>query len=255
MRLLCFAICGPGLVRTDNQDNLYINGFYREDISDNSVIRHINAADNRGLYAVADGMGGEMHGELAALEAVRSMGGIDLSDGQVSMSKHIETSNGVICEMIMDSGARIGATFVGLCITSTRADIINIGDSRLYLLRGGELRQLSRDHTPVRQMLDIGVITEEAARKHPDRHKLTQHMGIFPAEMIIEPHNACIDVEDGDAFLLCSDGLTDMLEDGEIKEILETDGSLRSKAESLYEKAIGNGGKDNITVLIVEVMQ
>ena len=252
MALFYCAICGPGLVRAENQDNLYINGVYRGNISDNAVFRYEDVSVDGGLFAVADGMGGEKRGDLAALEAVRNMGDIDPADGRRGMVRHIDECNAVICEHMKANGARIGSTFVGLCIAGGRADIVNVGDSRLYMFRGGELAQLSRDHTSVRQMLELGAITEEAARRHPDRHDLTQHLGIFPAEMVIEPHTAYAEVEAGDIFLLCSDGLTDMLEDACIKKLLETDGSVCEKAEALYDIAIMNGGRDNITVLLVQ---
>ena len=253
MELHCCVICGPGLVRTDNQDNLYVNGVYREDVTDNSVCKYADITDDSGLYAVSDGMGGEKYGELAALEAVSSMGSIDLSAGSQGMARYLIERNAAICDMMKEkSGVRIGATFVGLCINGKRADIINIGDSRLYMLRGRTLKQLSLDHAAVRQMLELGAITEEAARKHPDRHMLTQHLGIFPSEMIIEPYTASTDVEAGDIFLLCSDGLTDMLDDAEIKALLETKSSLGEKTAALYIKALKNGGKDNISVLLVQ---
>ena len=90
-----------------------------------------------------------------------------------------------------------------------------------------------------------------AARIAFDRHTLTQHLGILPSEMIIEPFTAGVTVEPGDIFLLCSDGLTDMVDDGDIKNILKTSDSIEKSAEALYGEALRNGGKDNISVLLV----
>lgn len=255
MKLSSYAICSTGLVRKDNQDNLYINGVYREDINNNTDFRYANTIDNCGLYVVADGMGGEKHGELASLIAVQGLRSVNPADGYQGVMASINESNSRICGLMMENKVRIGSTFVGLCINENRADVINIGDSRLYFLRGGELKQLSRDHTSIRQMLDLGAISEEAAKKHPDRHKLTQHLGIFPDEMIIEPYTISVDIEAGDIFLLCSDGLTDMLSDSEIKDILGAVGPIEKKAETLVEGAMRNGGKDNTSVLLVQVMQ
>jgi protein phosphatase len=254
VRLTCYSICAPGLVRTDNQDNLYINGVYREEINDNAVFRYADTSDKRGLYAVADGMGGESHGALAALVAVQTLSSVNLSGGQQGMVNYLLERNAVICNMIMmNDGARIGSTFVGLNLVGNRAEVTSIGDSRAYLMRDGDLRLLTRDHTPVRQMVELGVLTEEAAREHPDRHMLTQHLGIFPMEMLIEPFTASIECEMGDTFLLCSDGLTDMLDDAGIKGVLAKSDSIEKNAEALFGEAIRNGGRDNITIVLVKV--
>jgi len=170
------------------------------------------------------------------------------------MVRYLIERNAVICNMIMmNDGARIGSTFVGLNIIGDCVELTNIGDSRAYLLRDGKLEQLSRDHTPTWQMMELGIITEEAARNHPHRNRLTQHLGVFPAEMVIEPYTASLDLKAGDIFLLCSDGLTDMLDDASIKMTLDSSGSIGSKAESLFGAAIKNGGKDNITIILVQV--
>ena len=253
MKLTSYAICGTGLVRTQNQDNLYINGVFRENVTDNATFRYADNCRDRGLYAVTDGMGGEEHGEIAALITVQAMNSIDISAGCQGIVNYIFERNAVICDLIRENGgARIGATFAGLSINDNRADIVNIGDSRIYLFRDGELKQLSLDHSLTRQMIEFGIMTEDVARKHPDRHKLTQHIGIFPYEMIIEPYSVCIDLKDGDIFLLCSDGLTDMLIDAEIESILVMMETIEKKSEALFEKAMKNGGKDNITVLLIQ---
>ena len=148
---------------------------------------------------------------------------------------------------------RIGSTFAGLYINNKTAYIVNIGDSRVYLLRSGVLWQMSRDHTSIQQMIDMNVMTKEKARLHPDRHKLTQHLGILPSEMIIEPFSTKVELQDTDTFLLCSDGLTDMLENFEIENELNSTNTIKQKTENLYNAAFNNGGKDNITILTVQV--
>ncbi len=132
---------------------------------------------------------------------------------------------------------------------------MNIGDSRAYLFRSGRLTQLSQDHTPVRQMVDLGVIKAEEARTHPDRHKLSQHLGIFPSEMVIEPYVAePVAILSGDIFLLCSDGLTEMLPDEAIRERLLGGKTPEEKGKTLTEQAMKKGGGDNITVVLVQVL-
>ena len=252
MRLSSAVVCGPGKVREMNQDNYYIDGMYRSDPSDMSVQRLQSGICGGAVYAVADGMGGEKHGELASLLAVRSAWKIDVRRGRDELIQYLLDRNDELCRFITDNGgAQSGSTFVGLQICGRTAQVINIGDSRAYLLRGGSLTQLSQDHTAVRQMVELGAVSPEAARRHPDRHRLTQYLGIFPDEMIIEPNLAAVEVRSGDVFLLCSDGLYDMVEDERIQKILTAVGNLPEKASELFSAAMDAGGKDNITVLLV----
>jgi len=254
MILDSFAICSPGQVRQENQDNLYINGQYRKDISDNSVVQIRDKTTGSGLYAVADGMGGEKHGELASLIAVQNMESIPLTDKTMDMCQYLVEVNNDICTLIKEKGCkRIGSTFAGLSIFSGNAVITNIGDSRIYIVRGGELKQLSHDHTSIQQMIDIGIISKETSRVHPDKNMLTQHLGIFASEMLIEPYTIKIPIFYNDIFLLCSDGLTDMLDDLEIRSTLELSGTLQGKADMLYERSMHNGGRDNITIILVQI--
>ena len=154
-----------------------------------------------------------------------------------------------------NGGKRIGSTFAGVSINRDNANVTNIGDSRVYHFRNGVLKKISRDHTPIQQMIDHGVLTAETARTHPDRHTLTQHIGISPLEMVIEPYSMYIQIEKNDMFLICSDGLTDMLDDSIIKEVIDSSDSLEVAAEALYEKSIQNGGKDNITIVLVQIQR
>lgn len=254
MQLSSVVISGPGKVRDENQDNFYLDGIYRSEPSETSVQCIQNSAYGTALYAVADGMGGEEHGELASLIAVSSMDNIDRSLGNEGLNRYLLARNEDICRFITgNSGIRSGSTFVGLCIRDGYVDMINIGDSRAYLLREGCLSQISKDHTPVRQMVELGIVSPEAAQRHPDRHKLTQHLGIFPDELIIEPYMVSGNALCGDLFLLCSDGLYDMVDDAHIQNILLDAGNLRDKASELFAAAMEAGGRDNITILLVSI--
>ena len=247
----CYAICGPGLVRAENQDNLFINGIYRRDVTDNSLFRYGATLSDSGLFAVADGMGGEKHGELASLIAVQALENAETSAN--GMVRYLIERNDAICDLITaKGGARIGSTFAGVYLTGDNADIVNIGDSRVYLHRTGELAQLSCDHTSTQRMIDMGLLDKAAASKHSDRHKLTQHLGVFPSEFIIEPCTVHVSIQAGDVFLMCSDGLTDMLDDQKINDTLNMQGSVAEWAESLYAEAMQNGGKDNITIVLIQ---
>lgn len=252
MRFSSAVVCGPGKIRAENQDNYYLDGMYRSDPSDADIQRLQSSIRGGAVYAVADGMGGEKHGEHASLLAVRSAWEIDVRRGRDELMRYLLARNDELCRFIAgNGGVRSGSTFVGLCLCGRTADVVSIGDSRAYLLRGGFLTQLTQDHTAVRQMVELGAVSPDAARRHPDRHKLTQYLGIFPDEMVIEPDLIPVEARPGDVFLLCSDGLYDMVEDAGIQKILTSGGDLPEKASALFSAAMDAGGKDNITVLLV----
>ena len=254
MKLICEGRCGRGVVRQSTQDNLFINGKWRTDLSFHEVVSFTDVAE-QGIYAACDGMGGESFGEEASLIAAQSLVGVLPEAFFHSGPEYLTAMNRDICRLMRQRGARIGTTFVGLAVAEKQARVINIGDSRAYLLRGGQMKKLSRDHTQTQRLMDMGFITPEQAATHPDRHKLTQHLGIFPEEMIIEPYQSdMFALRRGDLFLLCSDGLTDMLTEQEIALMLC--GNLRTaeKAERLYRGAVLRGGRDNITVVLIQVV-
>lgn len=253
MQFSCAVVCGPGKIREINQDNYYLNGIYRDDPADNLARCEAVCAQNEVLCAVTDGMGGERHGEIASLIAVSSMDNVDRSEGIDGLRRYLLDRNEDICRFrLRNNRVRTGSTFVGIHIRDDRAGVINIGDSRAYLIRDGRLSQLSQDHTPLRQMVEMGILTPEAASRHPDRHKLTQYLGIFPEEMIIEPYAASVQLHAGDLFLLCSDGLYDMLGDEKLQQLLSVSRNLYERALVLYEEALDAGGKDNITALLIQ---
>ena len=142
---------------------------------------------------------------------------------------------------------------VSACATCDGAfTAMNIGDSRIYLYRDGALIQLSTDHSVLARMIRMGQITEEEAKTHPLRHQITQHFGIRPEEMVLEPAVVQEEVQTGDVYLLCSDGLTDMVDDEEILQYLGSDLSLTEKVKQLVQRAVDAGGRDNITVVLIE---
>jgi len=253
------AASNVGNVRENNEDNFFLNG----KTLDTSITGTAITSDqvDSGLFAVCDGMGGEEHGETAAVIAVDTLNEYyhQILEENTSFDEWLELyadeANARICaEIEKNGGKRMGTTFAVLYIQDQTAYISNIGDSRAYLFRNHQLTQLSKDHTQIRRLLDMGILTAEHAKTHPDRHKLTQHLGIFPDEMVIEAFAAePMQIEGEDVFLLCSDGLTDMLEDQEIETILRQYASPQDTALELIAAALQSGGKDNVTVVVVKV--
>lgn len=243
------AICETGQVRSENQDRIYLNGT----ICNGERTQTNGFGEERGLFAVADGMGGEAQGAQAAQSALTALPPKEDWSANTVLQAY-EAGNRLVCEQIRKIKKRSGATLVTLLLTGDdQAVIANIGDSRCYVFRDDHLTQLSSDHTVVQRLLALGVIDPARAKTHAERHRLTQHLGIFPDELVIQPHTACLPVKPGDRFLLCSDGLTDMLEDDEICEILREKEEPQLCAAELYQRAMQNGGKDNISAILVRI--
>lgn len=155
--------------------------------------------------------------------------------------------NGAVCARAaeLDSG-RMGSTAVLLYLNAREAWVCNVGDSRAFLLRDGELRQLSVDHT------DAGLLAAQGVRGR--KPALTQHLGIRPEEMVLEPHFFREKLRPGDWYLLCSDGLTDMVSEEEIRSAAETAPDAGQCVRKLTEAALENGGRDNVTVIAVRII-
>lgn len=248
-----YTVTNAGRVRKNNEDNFYVNGIYKINTEQLNEAVQNTGSDRSNLYAVCDGMGGEEFGEKASLIGVSTLAGYQGKNFSSLLNDYVEKANKKICDLITENnGVRSGTTFAALNIENDKAVVLNVGDSRVYILRQGQLKQLSADHTRIQQMLNMGVITPEKAKNHKDRHVLTQHLGIFPDEMILSPHvSQEIALQKGDLFLLCSDGLTDMLSDEQIKQIMLENKDVKKCAEALIDDALAYGGRDNVTVQVV----
>ncbi len=247
------AACGTGLKRTNNEDNLCIGSFYLDegDIETNDMVSVScsRSFKNSLLTAVCDGMGGESSGEIASQIAVRRLSELPAGAGQGEILALLQQINFELHDKAVELGSqRIGCTAAVLSVTDGSASVINVGDSRVYRLRGRKLERLSHDQSEVQSYIDAGLISEKKARIHPLRHKILQFLGM-PDNMLQFEKTRTTDVVAGDVFLLCSDGLTECLEDGKIRRLLR----LGYDAESMYEAAMKKGGVDNTTVIIVRV--
>lgn len=254
MLLISSAVASDiGKVRERNEDNFYLCGRIRSREESAGVFCKDDTGRDTYLYAVCDGMGGELCGDLASEIAVKALDRFK-DDFDLSAESYFEYANETVCREIRRQGGRMGTTFAGLWINDEKARVYNVGDSRIYLFRNGQLMQLSEDHTQAQLMYKQGLISREEVKTHPFRNRLTQHIGIFPEELELVPHAVVnIRLQPGDRFLLCSDGLTDMLGDDEIRTLIAEGETPSAIAGALLRSALENGGRDNITALAVSV--
>jgi protein phosphatase len=202
------------------------------------------------VLMVADGMGGAVAGEVASGIAVKVASSEDPSD-PVSPEERVANANEAVGEAVAADASLAGMgttlTLVELNEDAT-LDLAHVGDSRGYLLRDGEMRQLTTDHTLVNELIELGRITPEEAESHPHRHLITRVLGLGPVG--VETKN--IVLEDGDRILLCSDGLTTMVSDFGILQILAAGEGVEATVWSLIEHANTAGGVDNTTVVVID---
>lgn len=254
MKYKAYMISHGGCIRKNNEDNGYVHGYYRKNDNEFAWNYETEAADTM-LLSVFDGMGGEENGEVASRVAAQEM----WSMRNQTFSKHLsEYINNAGREIRKFAGkANTGTTYAAISIENDIYHFSNLGDSRGYLFREGKLRRMSKDHNMVEKLFQMGILTEEQAKKHPDRNRIYQYLGMKEDEdgTIMDPYMAePVLAYKGDISLLCSDGLTDMVEESEISAILCQKKTLEEKAEQLKEEALANGGVDNITILLVETI-
>jgi len=210
------------------------------------------------LYIVADGMGGYEGGALAAELAVGNLrkiiGSADTeSPVEALLISAFKNANRAIYEKSYSSGStieRMGSTAVLLLISGQVARVAHVGDSRAYLFRNGLLSRLTIDHTRVQRMVESGMLSLEEAEHHPESHILERAIGIY--EDVAVDISAEMAIENGDAFLLCSDGLSGYVSDDEIESMLNSNATVQEVPELLTRKALDKGGHDNITIQFVQ---
>jgi serine/threonine protein phosphatase PrpC len=227
----------PGLVRAANED-----AFCER------------AAD--GIWAVADGMGGHAHGDWASRTLVSALDTVSLPEdfdaATQAVASAIHVGNHVIWTEAQRRGQQMGSTVVALFARGDRFALLWVGDSRAYLLRDGQLYPLSRDHSQVQELVDRGLISPEEAKTHPRGHVLARAVGVGER---LEIDAFTDSVLPGDQFLLCSDGLTGLIDDGELAALLAAGGGRRASVERLIACALERGAPDNVTVLIVTAQE
>lgn len=208
----------------------------------------------RGVWAVADGMGGHSAGEVASQAIVQALGepfaGSTLHERSAEIEERLQECNRLLYAQARERGVQIiGSTVVVLVSDGIRAACLWAGDSRAYRLRDGRLAQLTEDHSRVQELVANGLISAEAAREHPQGNVVTRAVGaadrldLAVVEFAVEPR---------DAFLLCSDGLTGELTDAEI-ESLAADGDCQRSADALIDATLARPAKDNVSVVVTRL--
>jgi len=243
-----------GLKREQNEDSYLI------------INRKTKAVDiqNHGMmFAVADGMGGHAGGEIASEMACLGMADYysektDRPEGSGYFEArlgHLRSSVYNVHNKIIEYGRinrefeDMGTTLSVLVLTKNKALIAHVGDSRIYRLRQGFLEQLTEDHSMAQLFIKMGYLTPEKVANHPIRHVLSQAVG----HGIDDIFSRIANVERGDTFLLCSDGLFGMVSDDEIRDILLHNPALKDQCRRLVARALEKGGRDNVTVMVIQV--
>jgi PPM family protein phosphatase len=223
-----------GLLRDGNEDSAYAGPY---------------------LQAIADGMGGHAAGEVASAVAIATIAELDkeTADPRAALAAAVERAHAALEEIAQSEPATegMGTTLTALLWSGDDVTLCHIGDSRAYLLRDGELRQISHDHTLVQSLVDEGKLTPEAASAHPQRSLVMRALqSSAPAEPDLETLKAKV----GDRFLLCSDGLSDVVSDETIGRTLVESADPDAAVDQLVDLAIRSGGPDNITCVLADVI-
>jgi PPM family protein phosphatase len=230
------------MIRSGNEDNFTVD-----------------VTESRGIFIVADGMGGHAAGEVASEMAVQivqrelaPLHSLDGDDVVQTVAQSLRKANRAIHDRTLTEVDKqgMGTTASVLLVAGTRYVIGQIGDSRVYLLRDGSFAQVTKDHSYVQEQVDAGFLTPEQARYHPYSNVITRCVG---ASDDVEPDTFAGETRDGDIFLVASDGLTGMVDDRRLQQLLSSRAEPQRIVDSLIAEANGRGGLDNITAILVQV--
>ncbi len=249
MKLEVASLTDPGQVRPNNEDAF---GHFEPSNEDERL--------NTGwLFVVADGMGGHRGGAIASNLAVNTIKSVYCGEVGVSRSAALKVAVEEANQMILDEATSdpsltgMGTTCTAMVVHDGFAYFVHVGDSRAYVMRAGELVQLTQDHSLVGEMVRSGILSDEDARHHPKRNVITRSLGVQTAVAADTPFTP-FKLERNDRFVLCSDGLTSMVDDTEIENVVNGNEPSAATIE-LVRMANERGGKDNITVVVVKVAE
>lgn len=252
-----YVVSHVGKVRGNNEDNYCLGAEMNRSSADHSE-SSLSLSDSWQLAAVFDGMGGGEIGELASLtaaeifrEAGESLGSASKTQVDQVMRQAYQTANNRVNDLRQFYRV-YGTTGTAVCTDGRELKVYHLGDSRCCLLRAGELFRLTVDQTLAQMRLEAGTYSQEDPEVQADKHKLTEYIGRDRTREHLKPtEGGWIPLHRGDRVLLCSDGLYDMCDEEQIRTLLSQQGDSRTLAAALTDAALENGGRDNITCLVL----
>lgn len=260
MKIESAVISNIGKVRNNNEDNYFLDGIFREDVLEHEKQEVLCKEGKKFVFSVCDGMGGEANGEIASLCAVKALQVLkEQTWSKKSQQEFLFTAKKNM-EMWQQEKKqdkqKMGTAIAILLLENNTGYAVNLGDSRLYLFREKSLQCLSKDHTQAQLLVEHGLLKKEEARTHLGGHVLTRFLG-NDMELSVDDfyEMSPLKLKKDDIFLLCSDGLTDMLEDKSLEYYIKIwqKKPIKELAEALCQEALKTGGKDNITCLVVRI--
>ena len=232
-----------GLARGNNEDSVFV-------------------LPGKNIYLVADGVGGQNSGQIASRTAVSYMAQyiVDNSVDKIEDDAHLKRyfldifsgANDLVFKKAFSEPSNYGmATTVVLCyVRENMAYVVNVGDSRAYIVSDGHISQITKDHTRVQDLLDIGIIDPEQAENHPDKHKITRAVG---GQSVVRPDFFRFEVCPGDTIIMCTDGLYGMVSEEDIARTACRSVTMHGLAADLVDKANASGGEDNVSVVCIRI--
>lgn len=253
MKITGLGKTDKGIVRENNEDNIYVDGQYVSDTSVASSTFYVDDSRDCHTLAVCDGVGGASYGELASLSVVKTLQQCELNDDFDAFSWVEKFNSAVLAEKTLRETNEMGSTIALARFEEDTLFYVNVGDSRIYYYNGDDLEQLSKDHTRIQVMRDAGILNEALSSKY--EHQLTQYIGITEDEFIVEPSVGNKKLQAGDVIVLCSDGVTDVLSHSDLLEILKINQNLEPEEllNKIFDKAIEKKTKDNISIIVAKV--
>jgi PPM family protein phosphatase len=247
-------------VRPGRRNDIY--SITSSSITETGKVRQANedaVLETGNLFAVADGMGGHQAGEVASAMALGVIGqyiedNLGLIPGEKLVEKAATAANASVYQKASSSSKyrQMGTTLTMIYREGDTAYIAHVGDSRAYLFRDGNLRRLTRDHSLVAALVEDGEITEEQAMHHPQRNIILRALGLSPQ---VEVDISAVKIMPGDVFLIASDGLTGLIEDAKVAEVLAAPREPSEWARALVDMALDAGGTDNVSVVVVRILE
>ena len=255
--LLAALRSGKGRVRANNEDAFYFHGKFAEiDAMDQDTSLFDEIHGQSALFAICDGMGGYENGEVASYTAVSRMPELQQSlvsaDFASTLTDWVGKTNDIIIQIAKDGGC----TLALLYYNEEKIYVAHIGDSRIYRYHSGALTRCTKDHSKLQVLLDAGILSEKEAETYPQRHVITRALGMNEEDngkclpTVQEPIRA----ENSDRYLICSDGVTDMLNDQQLYDIISKNANPQNCAETVFQAAMDAGGKDNTSVIVIDVI-